>query len=157
MKFRLRLGEDDGKRYDCPDWIDLDLLSVSVREAIVLQNGADIDGVLIAYDSPAHWRKDMFGIPVLGADGQPVMQDVLDENNEPKLDSDGQPLRQEKRKVSMNAVYVGVWLALRRAGAKVTLADLDVDFDALEWEFVPDEDEASEEPGKAESDPETTS
>lgn len=127
MKIRLRLGDADRERYQCPEWIELDPLAVSMRDAVAMQAGADVDGVTVAFDSPAHWRKALSG-------------------------SEGHEGSQ------LAATLVMVWMALRRAGVKVSLSELDFDSDSLGWEMVPDPyDEQPDAEGKDESAPETTS
>lgn len=56
MKVRVRLSDKDRERYGCPEWLEFDPYAVSIQEAIVLQSGVDIGGVVFAYDTPAGWR-----------------------------------------------------------------------------------------------------
>jgi hypothetical protein len=59
VKIRLSLGEADRKRYDCPEWIEFDPFTVTMAETIVMQRGADIDGVVVGFDEPGMWRNAM--------------------------------------------------------------------------------------------------
>lgn len=121
MKIRVRLTPEDQKRYECPEWMELDPFSLTATEAFVLQAGFTREGVTMGFDSPAAWREALNG------------------------------------QTTAAAGIVLVWLALRRAGVSVPLADLEFDYDNAGWEIVPDAAEPDQESGKDEaSDPATT-
>lgn len=160
MKLQLRLSDVDRKRYGCPEWMDIDLETVSFREVIAMQKGFLVEGELVAFDTAGAWRQAWVGRPVLGDDGQPVKEDLLDpQTGEPVLDEEtGQPQQVVKTVGDWGAALVGVWLALRRAGAKVALDDVaDCDPERVEIRAAPDDPGVDREPGKDGSDPETTS
>jgi hypothetical protein len=159
MKIRLRLGDADRARYDCPEWIEVDPYAIQFKETIAIQAGVVIEGVTVAFDTPQDWRAALSGRPVLGADGQPVMVPRLDDDGSPVLDEQGQPAMKAKVRADHTATLVLVWLALRRAGAKVGLADVDFDSDSLTWDVVldPEDDPAPDAEGNPESGPAMTS
>lgn len=146
MKIKLRLADADRKRYDCDEFIEVDPYAVSAREAIALQAGVTIEGVPLQYDDPAEWRQTLAGVPVL-ENGEPVLEDVPDSDEKrPKLKGDPR------------AVYVLVWLALRRSGPaleRLPLSDVEFDADGFSWAVVADDEDA--EPGKGGQVAETTS
>jgi hypothetical protein len=158
MKLRLRLSDVDVKRFDVDEPPVLDLDTVSFREVVAMQRGLDVEGETVAFDSAQHWRVALFGRPVLGEDGNPVMVDLLDDDGKPVLDDDGKPVRLPRRLTDWGAVLVGVWLALRRAGKTMPLADVaDCDAERARFELVDDDADLDREPGKDESVHETTS
>ena len=59
MKIRLSLGETDRKKYGCDEWIEFDPFTVTMAETIVMQRGADIDGVVVGFDEPGASRTAM--------------------------------------------------------------------------------------------------
>lgn len=148
---QLRLSPADRDRYNLTqEWLDLDVLAVTAREAMLMQVGADLgDGMIVQFDSPSQWRIALNGDPVLGSDGQPVTEDVTAD--------DGTVTSTPKRRPNFGAEIATVWLALRRAGVTVGLADVDFDRDAFEWRLISG-DEPGGEPGKDDgSTPPTTS
>lgn len=157
MKVRLRLSDVDRKRFDCPEWLELDPMKVSFREVIAMQRGFDVDGEVVAFDSGIDWRLAWLGRPVLDKNGEPVMVDALDEDGQPLLDDNGERVRIAKRVNDYGAALVGIWLALRRAGITLPLGDVaDCDPERMALEIAPDEGDETD-PGKGESDPATTS
>lgn len=56
MKVRIRLGESDRERYGAPESMEVDIFSVSMVEATIMQAGRDVEGLTISYESPGHWR-----------------------------------------------------------------------------------------------------
>lgn len=158
MKFKLHLSDVDTKRFDLDEPPVLDLDTVSFREVVAMQIGFDIEGASVAFDSAQHWRAAFFGRPVLDEAGEPVMRDLVDDDGAPVLDDAGQPVRLPRRLTDWGAALVGVWLALRRAGKTVALADVaDCDPERARFELVDSDDDLDREPGKPESDPATTS
>jgi hypothetical protein len=159
VKLKLQLSDVDRKRFDVPDWLELDLATVSFREVIAMQKGFTVESELIAFDSAQEWRIAWLGRPVLDAAGQPVMEDLLDEETgEPVIDEETkEPVRVAKRISDYGAALVAIWLALRRAGIAMPLTEVaDCDPERLTWDGVPDDTDEPE-PGKDESGPETTS
>lgn len=57
MRIRVRLTPEDQKRYECPEWMELDPFSLTATEAFVLQAGFTREGVTMGFDSPAAWRE----------------------------------------------------------------------------------------------------
>lgn len=156
MKLRIQLSDVDRKRFDAPDWLDLDLDHVTFREAVELQRGIRIGRELVAFDSPSEWRRAFVGREVIGDDGEPVRMPVVDDEGEPVLDEDDKPQTVVKRVSDYGAVLVAVWLALPRAGIEVSLSDLaDADPDRIRWTV--DLDDQGGESGKDASAPVTTS
>lgn len=56
MKVRIRLGEEDRARFECPEWMEVDVHSVRASEAFVMQAGLTHGGVTVGFDSPNDWR-----------------------------------------------------------------------------------------------------
>lgn len=52
----IRLSDEDRERLGCPEWLDIDLNSVTAREAAVMQRGFDLDGEKAAFPTPGAWR-----------------------------------------------------------------------------------------------------
>lgn len=129
MRVEIRLSEQDRERFGVGEVIDVDPESVTAREAIILQRGVqDPDGLCIQYDSPDQWRRAL-----AGRSG----------------DTD-----EQRRSSAYPAYLVLVWLALRRAGVRVPLAEVDFD-DRAEWAVV-DVPAVPDDPGKAQGyDPST--
>jgi len=149
---RARLGVVD-------EWLAVDYLSVTGREAAVLQHGFDLDGEHVCFPSPSAWRKALVDTKVLDEQGNEILVDVLDADGQPVLDEQGQPRRVPKRRPHWGAELVVGWLALRRVGIHVPLAELDYDMDGLRMRTAPDPDTAATgDPGKdPASTPPTTS
>ncbi len=126
MIVEIQLGRADRDRLGCGEWLPVDLHSVTVREAIVLQHGVDLgDAVAVQFDTPAAWRAALAG----------------------RSDETGQ------RRGDFGAELVLVWLALRRGGVTLPLAGVEYDADSREFRVV-ESDEAT--PGKDPSIPDTT-
>jgi len=147
MLVKIRLGDKDRERFDCAEWLPVDPLSVSIREAILLQKGVEVDGGVIAFDSPAAWRLALNGHPLIGEDGEPVTVEAV---------VDGETTKRIVKVANYDAEMVLVWLALKRAGTKVALGDVDYDSDDLDWSVQVESEDAGE-LGKDPSTPETTS
>ena len=158
MKLKVLLSDVDRKRLDVPEVMDLDPATVSFREVVAMQRGFVVEGELIAYDSPDDWRAAWVGRPVIGRDGQPVMEDQLDEETgEPVLDEAGERVRVAKRVGDWGAALIAVWLAARRTKPDVLFADVaDCDPERTHLRLVPD-DSDDVGPGKDQSAAETTS
>lgn len=126
MKIELVLGEADRAAYGCPDVLTLDLERWSVQEAMDLETaGIDFHRVRHGEDVPD---------PKTGA---PAVDEAT-----------GAPIR----RYGPGALQVFVWLALRRAGRPVPLAELDFDILALQFRQT-DLPEPVERPGKAKATP----
>lgn len=156
MKIRLRLGDADRERYGCPEWMELDPNTVSMGETIAMQKGIKVEDDIVAFDEPTDWLAAIGGRVVRDADGEPVMENVLDDDGRPILGDDGKPERTEKRVADWGAWLFAAWMALRRAGHKVPLRDVDPALPQIRIDFVYDEEPTDAE-GKGESVPETTS
>jgi len=52
----LRLSDADRERLGCVEWLDIDLYSVTVEEATILQDGFTIGEKKVSYDHPGQWR-----------------------------------------------------------------------------------------------------
>jgi hypothetical protein len=121
MNIEVQLGKADRARLGVGEWLAMDLLSVTVREAMILQQGADLgDGLTVQYESPADWRADL--VRRVGDRPSPVW----------------------------TAELVLVWLALRRAGVQLPLAGLVYDVEACGYRRT-DEPPAAEPSGDVES------
>ena len=57
----LRLSHADRERLGCPEWLDLDVYSVTAREAAIMQRGFDLDGERAAFAHPGVWRNALGG------------------------------------------------------------------------------------------------
>lgn len=101
MAIQLRLPEADRERLGLPEWIEYDPATLMLTEATALQDEFDID--------PWDFAKVLRGTPVLGPDGEPVMV-----GGRPKMRQD------------MRAWRFVVWVAARRAGCTVPLAEFDI-------------------------------
>jgi hypothetical protein len=104
---RLQLGEEDRKRLDCPEWLDVDLSKQMIDDAIALESEAGI--------GPDEYDNLRRGKPVFEA-GQPVLSD------------DGRQVFHH----SATFYKIVVWFALRGAGLKVPWSELTFDRRALE-------------------------
>lgn len=159
MKFRLHLSDVDAKRFEVTEPPVLDFDTVSFREVLAMQRGFDVDGQLVAFDSANEWRVAFFGRPVLGPDGKPLTVELRDgDTGEPVLDDQThEPVTVPRVLADWGATLIGVWLALRRAGVAIPLAEVaDCDPERARFELVSD-DLLDREPGKDESTPETIS
>ena len=130
MKIQLRLSDADRKRFGCDEWLELDPLGITAREAAALQEPfwPKHDGFV----SPSEWRKALRGTPLFDDHGAPVMVD------------DGEGGQVQKRRPDYAAHAALVWLALKRAGAAVELAGLDYDQDSARFAMQPDETPAGQ-------------
>jgi hypothetical protein len=59
VKIRIRLGDADRERYNCPEWMDFDPLTVRSNEAFAMQAGLTIEGTTIGFNSPNDWRTSL--------------------------------------------------------------------------------------------------
>lgn len=125
---RLRLPDADRERYGCPEWLEADIVSVTVWEAALIQRGFTRDGIRVAFDTPGAWRKALMG------------EVVTDENDAPR------------RRPDFGAEIMLVWLELRRAGVDVSMAEVEFGYDGLRWDLAPELDpEPDDEPVPGES------
>lgn len=96
------LTDVDRERYGCAETLPVDVLTVTMREAIAMQP--------LGFTHPAEWRDALFG--------------------EKETDADGKVTR--KRGNGYVPALAGlVWLALNRNGHQVGLDDLDFTLDGL--------------------------
>lgn len=100
MALDLRLTDADRERLGLPEWITYDPATLMFTEAELLQTELDID----PWDLAAVLR----GTPITNDDGTPVMR-----GDRPRFKQD------------LRAWRFIVWIAARRAGCQVGLADFD--------------------------------
>jgi hypothetical protein len=112
---RIRLSEADRKRLGCPEWLDVQLTSITAREAATIQR-------LGGYD-PDELAEALKGTPVM-RDGQPVYETDADGNT---VMEDGKP--KPKLRYDFDAWVAVIWLALKRAGVTVPYNELDFDLE----------------------------
>jgi hypothetical protein len=154
MSARLRLSDEDRKRFGCEEWLEI-TLRPSAREAAEMQRPffVDTDGERKGFADPDEWHEALDGTPVFDEYGAPVMVEA----DEEQPDGSTKKVEKQKRQTHFGALLALAWLALKRA--KIDVPDLrDFDFDSglSRYLILPDEDPES--PGKGSgSDPETTS
>lgn len=131
--FRIRLSEKDRKRFGCPEWLTVDVDSMTAREAAIIQTEGGI--------APDEISDELIGQPVFD-NGAPVFQrDIVTGE---VIRDDGIP--RQKRRYNFNAWLALVWLALRRNGIQVPYAEMDFDL-SLDVEPVKSADELGKDAG----------
>lgn len=113
----IRLGEEDRKRLECPEWLSWDAGQFMIDEAIALEEQSGM--------GPDDYRALVAGKPIF-EDGQPVIR----------------PDGRQARKQSPKVLKVVVWMALRRADIHVPWADLT--FNLLQYETRTDESDSDD-------------
>lgn len=103
----IRLGEEDRKRLECPEWLSYSADRLMIDEAIALEEEAGI--------GPEEYKTLLAGKPVF-EEGQPVLR----------------PDGSQQRRYRMQTFKVIVWLALKRADVHVPWADVTFDFEQFE-------------------------
>lgn len=125
----LRLSDADRARYGCGEWLDVEYGSVTAWEAALIQRGFTRDGLHVGFDSPGIWRRALSGQVVTDESGQPLTR---------KIETDDGVKEVEQRRPDFGAEVILVWLALRRAGSDVPMAEVDYDTDGLRWQTSSD-------------------
>jgi len=110
---RIRLGDKDRADLNCPEWLALDLASLRLSEAEIIQQATGVPGHEVV--------EVLLGDPVYDEAGKPMVED-------------GYPMRRP----SPRTWRARVWLALHRAGIEVDLAGLDFDLFAVTAEPDPE-------------------
>ena len=119
---RFRLSDRDRERLGIePEWVEL-----NQGDGLRILEAEELDD---AGYNPDDFIDEVDGTPVF-KDGEPVMIDVLDDNDEPVLE-DGQPVRVQQKTTKLRALRAAVWIAVRRCGVKVPFADFDFDVTRL--------------------------
>lgn len=119
---RIRLGEDDAKRFDRADWMPFDGDRITIGEAILLEEQLGI--------SDGQWQRMLTGELLLDERGAPILKD-------------NKPLR----RFSARTWKVVVWLTLRRSGVELAYDDVDtIDLRAFEVRADDEDDESGKDP-----------
>ena len=138
MKIAIRFADADRARLGCQEWLPLDFATISGREAAVIQRGFDLEGEWVAFRDPQAWLDAFVGTVVTVEQGKPVTRDVVDEH--------GATQKVPVRMPNWGAEIIAGWLALRRAGVRVSLGDLDFQLDGLDLRAESDDGEPDDEP-----------
>lgn len=127
---RIRLADEDRERLGIEqEWIE----AFSPTRFML----ADAEALEDAGYDPDEFLEDLGGRPII-RDGEPVMDPELDDDGNQVL-VDGKPKLVERRRIATRTRRALLWLAVRRAGSKVSFADFDIQLNELRYEA---EDEA---------------
>lgn len=144
LSIRLRLSDADRERYGCDEWLGVVFGSVNAWEAALIQRGFTKDGIRVGFDSPGRWRQGLTGQVITGDDGEPILRKVETPEGMKEV---------PQRRPDFGAELILVWMALRRAGIDVPMAEVDYDTDGLTWQSEDDTPAAAEDepiPGESE-------
>jgi len=119
---RFLLSDADRKRLG----VDTEWVELHPADGIRILEAEELDEA--GYD-PDAFLEELVGTPMF-KDGEPVMVDVLDENDQPVVE-DGEPVRVQQKITKLRAIRAAVWIAVRRGGVKAPFADFDFDITRL--------------------------